>query len=290
MLGASHAVEGDDRNEAGNHLGVPGPQAPGFPDQAIEPFQAKPRHQRRSARDRTGVHVERSPDAHGDHTRQGGGVRLHEQFLFRRAEADPQDLRAVGAKPLVQGLGFQFRQGAIRERLGPRHRQAGYPCGHLPRQLLGHARTSPEEEMAPARLDAGPGDELDRLDARHLRDCLVTPQPSGPGNGTSVRADEQGGVMGRHDDRVVLCPDDAMRVAEHHEGSRSGRRAAKAASDRGNQSVHIGDRDRNATEIEMWHVGIMTPGAPKRLRIRRGGGGHATSLVVAVARAAMASR
>jgi hypothetical protein len=290
MLGPPGPVEGHDGEEARHHLGVAGAQAPGLLDQPVEPFEAAPGHQPRRARDRADVHVEGGPDPHGDDAGQGRGVRLHEELLLGRAQADPEDLGAVGAQARVEVLGLGLRQRTIREGLGPGHDEARRPPGHLGGELVRDAGTAPEEEVAPAGLDPGAAHRLDGFDARHLRDGLVAAQAPDPGQRPPVGADQQGGVVGGPHLGLVLRPHDAVGVAEDHEGPGTRNRPAQAAPKRGHQASHVGDRDRDATEKEVGDVRVVAPGAHGHGRIRSEGARHAAARGVAEERVAMASR
>lgn len=226
---------------------VPFPEAPGFLEGAIQPFESAALDPTRGLLHAAGMEIEGGTDAEQDFGIEFLAVTRDEPLLFWGAEADPEEVGFEGGDLACQSgvlLGGQWTEGWG---VGSDDADAGVTGFQFLFELLGNAGVAAIEKMS-VTAGAGPfEDMLHQFGAVHAAHGFVTGQASHPDHGHAVGSGEERAVVDLAEGVVGLGFHDAMNAGDADVAALAG---VEGIGERGDGGLKIEDTDSDAEDID----------------------------------------
>ena len=129
----------------------------------MQPLEPTPLHPARCPTLRSGEEVERGSDAENRRSASLFPQDLRDPVLLRRTEADPEDVRTSASDAGRGRAELPLVQGAERGGLGPDDLRSGPEAAEVATEMLDGGRSSAEEVVAKAAVDASLAQESERV-------------------------------------------------------------------------------------------------------------------------------
>lgn len=200
----------DPDEEAGIVGEVAFPEPAGFTGEAVEPFEAAALDPSWGLADAARVEVESGTNAEEDGGGEPVAVGGHESFLFRRAEPDPEEVRAAAGNLVDQGGVFSRGQWAEGWCEGADDADSREPLFEPGLEFLGDAGVATIEEVGGAGLLAPGEDPFHEVGAVDSSHGSVTGETAEPDHGHAVRCGQEGTIVDAAEIRVGLGFHDAV--------------------------------------------------------------------------------
>lgn len=241
-------------------------EAAWFGAEAEEPLEAAALNPARGLADAAGVKIESGADADEDAGIERAPVLRHEFFLFRRTEADPNDVGPGACDAGAERGGFVFVEGAEWRRERADDLEAGETRGEFGAERFGHAGNAAVEVVAQTDGATGIADrehEIGAVDAFDGRQCGRAAEPD---ERHAIGSGEPGIVIDAAELRIGL------RLGEAVGGAEADVAAAELVACAKDEITRLRERecgDADAEDVVAWR----RDGRSGHLRRERGGVG-----------------